>query len=183
MIQTTHSIANTDRLAAWLERLVRPHLTPDVSSYARGRLRAWLGVEPPLSSHGRERPGLDVGQRAMDRLAELIEWGFDFCLVTYSGDGPVGVGIGPHRDASYADFEARGLHVSGEAVFRHWRDYEGLGRSRRVGNHTGDDPPTTVLTLTPGQVLAFNCKDQHAAEPGPHRWGLNFWRRKPQAAG
>lgn len=177
MLQVCHTIANADKLAAWLESFVRPHLTADVSSYARGRQRAWLGVEPSLSATGRERTGVTVDAKILARLAELLEWDFDFCLVTYSGDTQA-VGIGPHRDAGYADFEARGIHLTGECLFSHWQDYEGLGRSRRLANSTGEVEPTTQLVMQPGQVIAFNCKDLHAATPGERRWGMNFWRRK-----
>ncbi len=178
MLQVLHTLPNADRIVTWLDRTVRPELRPDVSNYARGRLRCWLGVEPPLSSSQRERPGFDAGQAVLDRLAELIEWDFDFALVTYSGDDRA-IGIGPHRDAGYADFEGRGVSLNGECRFRHWDDWAGLGRSRRLANSTSEDPPTTVLDMQPGQVIAFNVKDLHAADPGPGRWGINFWRRKP----
>jgi hypothetical protein len=177
MLQVMHTLANADRIASWLDSMVRPQLRADVSNYARGRLRCWLGVEPPLSSTQRERPGFDAGRKILDRLAELIEWEFDFCLVTYSGDDH-GIGIGPHRDAAFADFEGRGVSLTGQCVFRHWADHTGLGRSHSGRSHTADDTPTTVLDMQPGQVIAFNVKDLHAAEPGPGRWGINFWRRK-----
>jgi hypothetical protein len=128
LIEIAKRIPNVQKLEAWLAKEVRKHLTADVSSYARGRLRTWLGVEPTLTSPTRLLTGTPVDGKILDRLKELIEWDFDYCLVTYSGDEK-GIGISPHRDASYADFEAYALHVSGECRFDYWMGRKDFGRS------------------------------------------------------
>lgn len=175
MIEVCSTVPNPDRLAAWLDRTIRPHLRPDVSRYARGRLRAWLRVEPTLTSPTRRLPGVPVDDRVWSRLGELLGRPFDYCLVTYSGDDQA-IGIGPHRDAAFADFEAFGLHASGEARFDYWmgRPAFGFAPDARAFDPARDDP-THSLVLSPGQVVRFNCKNLHAATPGPGRWGLNFW--------
>lgn len=165
MIQVVATLPNPDAIVRWLESTIRPCLTPDVSNYAKGRLRCWLGTEPTLTKPARLLPGTEVDPRVLNRLAELISWPFDFCLATYSGD-EIGVGIKPHRDAYFARHEARSLHLSGECLWSYWRDRGGI------------ELPHDELLLEPGQVIAFDCKRLHAAAPGPKRWNLNFWRRK-----
>ncbi len=168
MITLVNTLANAEQITAWLERSIRPHLRTDVSSYARGRLRAWLGKEPTLTSPTRLLPGTPVDTRILHRLEELIGWRFDYCLATYSGDQNA-TGISPHRDASFADFEAYGLHLSGECRFDYWE----------ARDANANKPASTSLFLQPGQLLRFNCKHLHAATPGLQRWNLNFWRTKP----
>lgn len=181
MIQVTRTLepVTVERLHKWLERHVRPALTPDVSNYAKGRQRCWLGVEPPLGPTQPFRKGLEIPEDRWHRLQELIDWQFDYCLVTYSGD-VVPVGITPHRDASYADYEAYGLNVVGTCRFSYWEDRMGFGYTQKRSGIKYDDPPSHVVDLTPGQVTRFNCKNLHAAEPSPQRWGMNFWRAKPE---
>lgn len=170
-----------EKMTAWLERTIRPQLTPDVSRYARGRLRAWLQTEPTLTNPWRDLPGVPVGDKVMSALAERIGWEFDYCLVTYSGDGEAGTGIHPHRDASYADYEAYGLHLTGECRFDYWMGRASYGYSPETRNlNPLRDEPTHRLILRPGDVVRFNCKNIHGATPGPARWNINFWRRKAQ---
>lgn len=178
MIEIAKTLANPEKLAAWLEQVVRPHLTPDVSNYARGRLRCWFRTEPPLSPTRPFLPGLPVDDQVWSRLAELVEWDFDYALVTYSGDERA-AGIRPHRDASYADYEARAIHISGECRFDYWMGREAFGCAASKREHLpGRDPPTHQLLLSPGDVVRFNCKNLHAATPGVRRWNLNLWRQK-----
>lgn len=177
MIEVYREIPNPEKLARWLETTIRPALTPDVSNYAKGRLRVWLGPEPFLSNPKKTKPGLQVGEKFLARLEELIEWEFEFCLVTYSGDeNPIG--IDPHRDAGFADFEARSVHVSGECRFDYWMGRESFGAGPNLKHYTAEDSPTHSLLLQPGQVTKFNCKNLHAASPGVRRWNINFWRGK-----
>lgn len=145
----------------WLESHVRPHLRPDVSNYAPGRLRAWLGIEPALHRAFRSQPGVDVGDDLWDGLQALLHFRFDYALVTWSGGGQ---GITAHRDAGYAASEAVGWNISGTCVFRYFDDETGT--------------PTHVLTLQPGDVIRFDCKKRHAAEPSANRWAMNFWRAR-----
>lgn len=177
MIEVVKRVGDIARLHSWLETHVRGHLKPDVSKYAQGRLRAWLGVEPTLTSPTRLLQGMPVERRYLERLAEIIGWQFDYCLATYSGDVEA-KGITAHRDASYADYEGWGLNVSGEAEFKYWEGRQSFGYSPCVREYTAQDPPTQILTLKPGDVTRFNVKNLHAATPGAKRWALNFWRGK-----
>lgn len=181
MIEVYNSIPEHRRAALehWLRDQVRPHLKPDVSGYARGRLRAWLEVEPSLTNPVTHRPGLPVGSSTLNALATLIDWRFDYCLVTFSGDEQP-IGITPHRDARYADFEARGLNVCGSCVFDYWEGRRSFGRGPAHKEYDPKtDAPTSRLQLKPGDCLRFNCKNLHAASPSADRWALNFWRRQP----
>lgn len=148
-----------------LERL-RFHLRPDPSRYARGRGKFWFRREPHLGRHGVTLPGVPCDDAAWASLQALTGWAFDWCLVTYSGDVDPAAGISPHRDAAFADNEARGLNVSGFCDFEIWE-----GRA--------DEPPT-LFRLRPGDLITFDCKRQHAATPTPGRWCVNTWRSKQQ---
>lgn len=176
MIEIVKNI-DPSRVQAWLEKEVAPHLTPDVSRYAKGRMRAWLGVEPSLKQKVTLTPGVPVADELIDRMRELVGFGFDYCLATYSGE--LGIGIAPHRDAKFADFEAYSWEISGEAQFDYWcgRNCFGRGPNEHEYNPLADEP-THSLVLNPGDVLHFNCKNIHAANPGKRRWNLNFWKIK-----
>jgi hypothetical protein len=174
VISTRQLELDTDRWASFLAANVRPHLKPDVSSYAKGRLRVWLGEEPNLGRPG-TRPGLVVPGLCA-ALEEIIDWPFDYCLVTYSGDEQA-TGILPHRDASYANYEAMGLNIIGRSRFLYWNDRQDFGKAPSSGVK-GDGPPTHDLVLTPGTLVRFNCKNLHQSVPEPRRWNMNFWRAK-----
>lgn len=181
MIEIAKQVPNISKVEDWLNSYIRHYLKPDVSSYAKGRLRTWLQKEPTLTSPTRILTGTPVDDRILDRLRDLIGFPFDFCLVTYSGDDTP-IGISPHRDASYADFEAYALHVSGECRFDYWQGRKAFGKAP---NEREFDPkseaPTDSLLLSPGDVVHFNCKNVHAASPGVKRWNINFWKAKPNA--
>lgn len=177
MIETHRLEYDEEELREYLDRTVRPHMTPDISNYAKGRLRVWIGTEPSLSKHGKPKPGLQLPKMAQ-AFADRINWPFDYCLVTYSGDvNPIG--ISPHRDASYADYEAYGWNLVGESKFLYWNDRQSFGKSASSGMAPHSGPPTHEINLAPGTVVRFNCKNLHAAIPLPRRWGVNFWRAKP----
>lgn len=178
MIEIVRNIGNTKRLAAWLEANVRTHLVPDVSNYAKGRLRVWLNTEPSLTNPTRlSESRLQVNETLTKRLQEIIEWPFDYCLITYSGDDNA-IGISPHRDASYADYEAYTLNLTGDALFEYWNERQSFGYSRDTVDLGANAPPTSVLSLTSGDLVHFNCKNKHAASPSTKRWSLNFWKAK-----
>jgi len=144
----------------WLETYVRPHLTLDVSHYARGRLRCWLGTEPHLGG-GQARPALDISDEAWKWFEQAIGWRFDYALCTFSG-AESQTGILPHRDAGYAARQAVGWNISGTCLFRYW----------------SPDELAKEICLNPGSVIRFDCKNQHSAEPSVNRWAMNFWRAK-----
>lgn len=177
VLYKTISAKITQNIEKWLNETIRPTLTPDVSKYAQGRLRAWLNVEPNLYPPFAVNPGIEVSGGIWSRLQTLLEWPFDFCLATYSGDeNPIG--IGPHRDAGYADFEACSLNVSGQCKFEYWKERWYTHKAKPITPINPNDPPTDMKILLPGQVHLFNCKNLHAATPGTKRWCLNFWKKK-----
>lgn len=156
--------------------------TPDVSSYAKGRLRCWLPVEPPL---GPTRPWLH-GHQSPDAAA-LFDWATsvihehghrefmpDVMLVTDAG--PTAVGITPHRDASYASYEAWGINLQGDGVFSYTEGYPEYRWSRTPVRN----PRTVQLSLTTGSVVRFNCKNLHAATSSVGRLSLQIWRVSPK---
>jgi hypothetical protein len=166
---------DTTKMVTWLERDIKPFLTNDVSSYARGRARAWLGTEPMLFAPFKDVPAVQVHSTILPRLREIIDWDFHYCLVTFSGERATG--ISPHRDAGYADYEAYGLNIIGDCTFSYWNDRRYFGQGPSSGLAPATSPPTDVLKLQEGHIFHFNCKNLHSAEPSPNRWGMNFWRR------
>lgn len=190
MIEVFNRIVRPDWTVRWLEKNVRPHLSKDISSYAQGRLRVWLRVEPDLRG-GPDMQGIPVSDNNWDALQNQVGWPFDYALVTYSGDGQVGAGINPHRDASYADYEAVSVHLTGECRFSYWEGRHGFGNSPNTVNYQLPSrgavvvvvdgvpvQPTAVIVPQHGDVLRFNCKNLHQSEPSPGRWNINFWRKK-----
>lgn len=173
MIEVRH--VDSTEIAVWCCRYLRPYLTPDVSNYARGRQRCWLGDEPPLGK-GSSKPGVPVDDATWSVLERWIEWRFDYCLVTFSGND--GIGILPHRDASFANYEGVGWNLSGQCCFRYWEERISFGRSLAVRRFGPDDPPTCTVEMVPGTLVRFNTKNLHSASPTDSRWGMNFWRAK-----
>jgi hypothetical protein len=165
-MKLTKTWTSANLLEKYLEDTCKSSLLPDVSNYAKGRLRLWLNKEPMLFSPFDIKPGFQVKDKIILRLQEIIEWDFDYALVTYSGDtNPIG--IGPHRDAGYAAYEAMSINVSGECEFKFWPIRDSKGQ---------DEPIITILK--PGDVTSFNCKHLHSANPTVKRWNINFWKKK-----
>lgn len=108
--------------------LVRPYyhkLSPDVSSYAKGRLRAWVQAEAPLSDNQNFRKGIEDPklwqwiQNACKQASinGFTDWKPDIALITWSGTGDDGVGISEHRDAGYSDYPAMTINLTGTCLF------------------------------------------------------------------
>lgn len=176
MIEVISGI-ETIAIEKWLVKSITPHLRPDVSNYAKGRMRAWLRTEPPLSTKQQTKSGIEVSDKIWNRLQEIINWSFDYCLVTYSGN-EVAIGISPHRDSSFAAYEAMGLNVSGTCRFSYWNERNGFDATKPTNKFPVEGPPSHVVELKPGDLVRFNCKNVHAAEPSTNRWNMNFWKRK-----
>lgn len=175
-IVKTLDVDTLSKLQAWLEGIIRPNLKLDVSNYAKGRKTLWLRYEPQLNS-SQVHQGFPVSDGIWNRLQELIEWRFDYCLITNSGSESTG--IAPHRDASYASYEAYGLNVNGECEFYYWESRKSFGYSKAsITLDAKVDRPTHKLVLKPGDVVHFNSKNEHSAIPSPNRWNVNFWRKK-----
>ena len=155
-------------VAAHLARHVAPHLTPDVSSYARGRQRAWLGIEAPLGPTQPWRPGL-ASERLWPWLTRVWQ------RFHPASDPAVGLaihgdtGIAWHRDAAYAKNDALIVNL-GPATFE-------IDAERDSANGRPLDPVS--LDLRPGDILAFDCKHQHrVVDADPTRWSVVLWRLK-----
>ena len=161
--------ADVERLKEMLERSVRPSLKADVSSYARGRTRCWLQREMPLGPTQRERPGLKVP----DLWAALSAiWMRHLPGRPETGLASRGeIGITPHRDASYARPVTMSVNL-GRAKWFHDPRRNGATKGRVVGPHEWQ-------VLAGGEVLVFDSKHPHAAQPlEPDRWVVILWQVK-----
>lgn len=168
----------------------RDKLTPDVSNYANGRMRAWIGLEAPLTDKQTFKPA-PFGFN--DRL---WIWVFKFCraklnfepdiaLLHVGGadcsdpeenpiDGNGGeCGIKTHRDAGYADFRAVGINLIGEATFGYKALYPDQDKWSKVWDK---EAKLEIVKMTKGTCVIFNCKNPHFAQVGPNRWCINAWR-------
>lgn len=175
-LEISHVEFDENKMRSYLETHLKSHLTPDVSNYAKGRLRAWIGTEPPLYRGGEFKPGIHM-PKFFERAQELLNWQFDYMLVTYSGEvSPVG--ITPHRDAGTLSYEAFGLGLVGKATFSYWAERATFVPGRAVNPMKPEDPPTRILEMVPGTLVRFNSKCLHSAVPEKGRWAANFWKKK-----
>ena len=153
-------------LRALLDAEVRPHLTPDVSSYAKGRTRCWLMWEGPLSKWRGYAPALNKPALWKALCALWREaGGRDLPDLGLALHGPVG--IGAHRDASYAHADAVTVNL-GRAEWGH-----------HPARH-GNDPAGLAWTqLEGGEIIRFDAKHLHASRNiDPERWAVVLWRAK-----
>ena len=169
-------------------------LTPDHSQYANERLRCWVGAEAPLTDSRTftavpEQFGYE--SRLWVWLAKFCKFHMDFepevALLHVGGadcsnpeetpmDGHGGeCGIRRHRDAAYADYRAIGINLIGEATFGYQSFYPHQDRWTRQEDQN-KNAPLEHVKMTPGTCVAFNCKNPHFAQVGPHRWCINAWR-------
>lgn len=169
----------------------RDRLTPDVSSYANNRMRAWIGAEAPLADKFNFESA-PFGPE--DKLWKFVVW---YCksyleftpevaLLHVGGadcsdpdenaiEGRGGeCGIKMHRDAGYADFRAVGINLIGDAVFGYRAVYPGF--SWVPQHQQNEDAPIQRVKMTSGTSVIFNCKNPHFAQVGPNRWCINAWR-------
>lgn len=165
-------------------------LTPDFSSYANERKRAWIGCEGPLSFNR------DFELAPFSYESILWQWLSWFCrtnldfepelaLLHVGGadcsdptdnplNGPGGeCGIKSHRDAAYADYRAVGINLVGKATFGYRAVYPKIGS---WSPKTNDTAPIEHVHMVAGTCVQFNCKNPHFAEVGPNRWAINAWR-------
>ena len=150
---------------------IEPMMSADVSTYARGRRRAWLGPEPRLGarrgSNARQGyyPGPWNTHPAIEAFCRYI---WEEYLPDEPPLGPILVtsgtqGISPHRDASYARPIALTINL-GDALWLHNRDRDSQARDG-----------LTEMRLTGGEILAFDCKHIHACRPAADRLALHLW--------
>lgn len=160
-------------LTARLET-VKANLHEDVSNYARGRLNTWVGVQWDL----KDKQFIAAGfwDEQLWELGQRLYPGSQLMLLTYSGHSDsTGKGIGLHRDDSYARFEARTLSVETREAESTWfmrQTYPGMTFEKQQNEQAG----VHEFSLPSGSVITFNCKNQHAVEPGTGRWSLNLWQ-------
>lgn len=139
-------------------------LTPDVSNYAKGRQRCWLQAEAPLGSQPWQLGVSD--DRLWSWIKKVIWPEAELGLITY---GPVGITL--HRDASYADYEARTLNLGTIKAWQYEPGYSTFGYGPQ------NIRPIMNLMLSPGEVIRFNCKNRHGVvDPAQDRWAINLWK-------
>lgn len=149
------------------------HLYPDVSNYAKGRKRFWIGTEYPLSlKYQQFRPG--VRDKRLEQWLKAI-WeqsglsGKPEAALAIYGDVPIEY----HPDAPCAAPEAIQVNLGG-TTFIH--DTVPAGPSNRNGRIYTPTAPIEH-TLDRGEVTRFNCKHVHAtAAPQPDRWSIIVWQ-------
>lgn len=168
----------------------KARLVPDVSNYARGRYRAWIGLEAPLTDVQPFRKA----QFGYDDF--LWRWLYEFCQTNLNFEPEIGLvhiggancgdpqdnpldgrggecGIKTHRDAGYADFRAVGINLIGEATFGYIPSYPHQDRWSKDQNVNAK---IETVKMIPGTCVLFNCKNPHFAQVGPNRWCINAWR-------
>ncbi len=139
------------------------HLEADISSYARGRKRYWLEWEWDLK-HKVFRPGVRD-----ERLWTFCQRIFPGCQIGLVAKGSVGIGW--HRDDSYADWEAVTINL-GQSQWGYDYQYPGYSWSQ---NRNPSNP--VIYDLPDGGVIKFNPKNPHAAiNPASNRYSINLWR-------
>jgi hypothetical protein len=168
----------------------RHKLTADVSNYAKGRLRAWIGLEAPLT----DKQKFKVAPFGFKD--KLWIWLNDFCKNKLNFSPEIGLlhvggadcsdpedepldgnggecGIKRHRDAGYADFRAVGINLIGEATFGYQSFYPNQDRWSKEQNANAK---LEIVKMSRGTCVVFNCKNPHFAQVGPNRWCINAWR-------
>jgi len=167
---TTLPAERVQKIKAYLEEHVRPHLERDVSSYARGRERVWLQYEWDLKERV-FRQGLKLGK--LWRFCKEIYPEAQLGLISRGA-----IGITAHRDDSYANYKAYGINL-GQCKWQYNLEYPGymwVPNSRKI-----NPPEITVMNMTGGEVIRFNCKNLHAAlECSEDRWSINLWTVSPK---
>jgi hypothetical protein len=153
----------------WLIEKLESHreaLTPDVSNYAKGRLRYWLQYQALLRRDG---------GYTNDAVRDEELWAF---LQQIYPEAQLGlaiygeVGIGPHRDHTYADPHGVAINL-GEV--EGW-SYQNRRTSLALYPEL-PDAPTTIFHPRVGAVWHFNTKNLHAViNPAPDRWAVFLWK-------
>lgn len=145
--------------------------TPDVSNYAKGRLRLWLNQEPTFAKEYTIKPAIQD-----DRLWQYIctiyrkVYGItpSFALVAVKDTN-----IKLHRDATYAGWKALSINL-GQCTWHYQECYPDYRYSKQVSN------PTTIETeLYGGEVISFNPKNPHGvSNASEDRISINIWSSK-----
>jgi len=138
---------------------IDPLLGVDVSNYAKGRRRAWLQYEAPLSAARPWLPGLR-DQRIWTYVQTVCrphKFSPDVGLVSKGGV------IGPHRDASSLCAHAFSINLG------------------KVTWCFGEEGAEQKVDLVGGEIFSFNSKVRHWVENvHPERWAINLWNVSPK---
>jgi hypothetical protein len=173
---TIHETLDPDIVAevvSYLNDNLRSKLEPDVSNYAKGRMRLWMPYEAPLSASRPWTHGV-YDQRVWDWICKIFhlsnDWIPDLCLISLGG------AISRHRDAAYAQFKSMSINL-GPATFC----YENLYPEFKWTPGVPESGEITKHVLHGGEVLSFNVKNPHwVQDVDPNRWGINAWRVSPK---
>lgn len=161
--------------SAILEHLnnMKVELNQDVSQYAKGRENFWLGTQWNLKDKQFEPSG--TWNSKLWELCKNVYPEADIALITYSGD-ETSAGINLHRDDSYAAFEARSISIETipeqTTKWQMQQTYPAMGWVEKQNSNA----PLIDFELPSGSIIAFNCKNPHAAAPGKGRWSINLWK-------
>jgi hypothetical protein len=156
------SQAQHDQIVDYLEER-KASMEPDVSNYAKGRLRAWF----PRAWDLRDKRWTDEAVLPdHDRLWDWTQRKFQGVHVALVHTE---VGIRFHRDDTYSTPVAFGANFGAPIRF-----------SIRADNYWSTAPSVEVI-IKPGELYKFVCKMPHQAEIlGEGRWGMNAWIVKQQ---
>jgi len=164
--------STTDSVISHLNNL-SGHLYPDVSNYAKGRERFWIGTEYPLSlKYQQFRSG--VRDKRLEQWIRTI-WkqsglgGRPEAALAIYGKVP----IEWHPDAPCAAANSIQINLGG-TVFA--IDSVPAGPDNRNGR-IYTPTAATEYTLDRGEVTRFNCKHVHCTiDPEPDRWSIIVWQ-------
>jgi hypothetical protein len=146
----------TNHLVDYINERLRPLAKAEQAKCARGRQQLWLQAEPNYTS-----------RKYMQAYSDSKLWAFCKRIYPYAdlaqiyfADGHIGINW--HRDAAYAQPDARIIN---------------LGNVRLETKL--DNGETIGLELTGGEVIKFNSKLLHRAVPRDEaRIGIGLWAAK-----
>ena len=145
------------------------------SSYAKDRMESWIGHKAALT----KRQYIKMGNRVFEprpnpkRIGEYLVKVWQECgmpgkpEIALANFGPIGIDW--HADATYAHEDSLLINLGGVT----W----GFNPNREHAKLSEVDSIADFHTLDTGEVIRFNCKNQHEAiEPHPERWSIVLWR-------
>lgn len=165
VVQTLNS-EQMEELKTILNSL-KDNLQPDVSNYAKGRMRFWIEHEWDLAAKV-FKPSLKH-----PRLWEICKDIWPQAQLGLAAFGPIGIKL--HRDDSYAAFEAYTINLGYVDCWQYERIYPEY--KWVPPNQTINPPEFIELSIKPGDVIRFNCKNRHSpVNPSNDRWSINLWK-------
>jgi hypothetical protein len=146
----------TSRLVNYINTHLRPLAKAEQAKCARGRQQLWLQAEPNYRT-----------KKYMKAHSDPKLWAFCKRIFPktnlaqiYFADGHIGISW--HRDAAYAQPDARIINLGNVCLETKFANGE-----------------TSGLKLTGGEIIQFNSKLLHRAIPGDEaRIGIGLWAAK-----